>query len=235
MTSPAPTRSHFGNPFVTAGCSKRRIVPSIASPTIITKDSQTTQIHESAERVTHLSWDIPGCDWSCGSPMYSTQSMVNTTKPQGIVTPDHSFGEREHVSRSTTMPSFQQLDLPTYLPSSGSFHAKSARRISVGLPTEYLTRDRTNSLISTMSEELQDFDEFFKSPRNHHDGSDCMDVDDESNKTSPSSSMSKEQGRPTSRDSRNTELGHKQRRLRNRAMGNEDFTNLVLKHLQTNN
>lgn len=223
MTPPATTRSHLSSPLLTAGGYKRKVVHS--SPSTLSKDTLMTRLEESKHRFKHEvpAWDFPGSDCSNESPTYSTRMMV-ITKPQGLVTPDYGVGETEIVTPSTS--SFHPLSLPTFLPFNGSNQSKYERRISVGLPSQYPTHDRANSLASSVLEEIQDFDEFFEPPR-FLEGRDCMDVD---NENVASLSPSKEQRRPLLRDTATGESRHK-RRSRNRAMGTEDFYNLVLKEL----
>lgn len=168
-----------------------------------------------------VAWDFAGGDGSCSSPTHSTQMMMIIARPQGTVTPDHSFGEREQISASQS--SSRPLNLPAFLPF-GSHHSRSDARVSVGLPSEYPTHNRNSSLASSLLEELQDFDEFFGSPasleRTH-----CIEQDEVSNMFSKATI---DQGRGSLRG---TGKPRHRRRSRNHAMGTKDFYNKVLKDL----
>jgi hypothetical protein len=221
MASRISVRSHFGNPHVTAGRHKTAVTPSSPAKTS-NEDATMVTFHHggSMSQTDLLSWDFGGSAIDYSSPTHATHLI---TRPQGIVTPDHSFGEREQGSGSPS--SVHPLNLPMFLPGS-SHNWRSARRVSVGLPSQYPTHDRNNSLTSSILEELQDFDEFFESSVSLQ-RTDCMELDIET-KMSPAATTN-----PETSSCRECPIGqsrHK-RRSRNHAMGTKDFYDKVLKEL----
>jgi len=254
MVSPLTARSHYGNPLVTAVHTRTPSSPSSFAKETSNKQfqadswddrrGQDQQQHQEQQPMPH--------PLSMGSHGHASGPLG--PRPQRLVTPNPSFAER---ADSQTMEYFSDSSwpLPQYVPEGSASSPQAGcpvspnyqKRASVGLPSQYPSNSRGNSLVDCVLEELQDFEELFEAPPSatlHHrptvvDGSSSMEfvVDETIHKsqslgaaTSIPASFSRHQLLDASSSVSQIPVRRHHRRSRNQALGSSDFSQ-VLKQL----
>lgn len=183
VCQPSPSNSHYGNPHVTAfyhirspsspstfcrifddkaSCSEQKDPEETSSET---SSSTLTDIKEpSSNRQPPLS-RLPLAIES--SEVGQEMSFLAARTQPRLVTPNASFAERDSIENRLEM-SFVDYSFPVHTPSGGgspgssfSWSSPTSKRASVGLPSQYPGHRSDSSLVETVREELQDFDELF--------------------------------------------------------------------------